>query len=697
MRLTQSLVLLFGTGLVFAYFGGFTILDPSHTGWFQREDPRQHLLGWEFFRATPLWQFPLGANPGFGEAMSSSVVFSDSLPLFAILFKLLNPVLPQDFQYFGLWIGLCFLLQAGFALAVLRRLDVPPWAAVFGALLLLASPIMLWRLHGHEALVGHWMILAGIYLYLRPRPAAWGWIALIFVATGTHAYLLGMVGSVWLADLIQRRPSWRHIAGHTALVLATIGLTAWALGYFIGPGGQTGGFGQYRTTLHSWIDADGQWSHILPDIRGMDGTYEGFAYLGLGALAVLGVASLLWALGRKRGTPAAPLARDGQDLRPLVWIAAASGLFALSDRIGGFGVVLIDLDILDDWPITSIFRSSGRFIWLPTYLLLICAIVSLARHVPARRLTLGLGLAVLVQLADIHPAAAYFRDHFAAPETTRFDAPFWDEALPRYTRLSLWPRQPGSPDVAEAGFLAARYGLSIDMARLARHDPVAAAAASAEVTRQIAEADWRDDTLYLLQDDRALDHLRRIGAFDGAALIGHVDGFAVVAPNWTGDAGGLGLTPVTQESVSPPDLPDHGLIQFGSGGNADPYLGFGWSGAEPTGRWTVGPVARLSLRLPDDAGSDLRLFLKATPFVTRDQPVQPVTVFIDRRPVHQVDLSPDMANAPVEVALLPDMVVENGVLELMLEIGHPQSPQALGLGSDRRPLGLMVDYILIAD
>ena len=50
---------------------------------------------------------------------SSSIVFTDSLPLGAFISKYLRAFVPDTFQYFGIWLWLCFVLQALFAFKVL--------------------------------------------------------------------------------------------------------------------------------------------------------------------------------------------------------------------------------------------------------------------------------------------------------------------------------------------------------------------------------------------------------------------------------------------------------------------------------------------------------------------------------------------------------------------------------------------------
>ena len=86
-------------GIVFFYLiVGFGPLDPHNLGWiFGRFDPPQHYLGWAFYRYSP-WSFPIGLNPNFGMDISSSIVYTDSIPIMAIFFKLLSPILPQVFR-----------------------------------------------------------------------------------------------------------------------------------------------------------------------------------------------------------------------------------------------------------------------------------------------------------------------------------------------------------------------------------------------------------------------------------------------------------------------------------------------------------------------------------------------------------------------------------------------------------------------
>lgn len=149
--------------LAFFLVIGPRALDPQNIAWLKEGDPATHYLGWLYFRHAP-WTFPLGLNPSYGLELGSAVIFSDSNPLLALLFKPFNGWLPQTFQYFGLWLLACFVLQAWFAWKLLGLITDNPVLRLLGTGLLVFSPPMFLRTGGHLSLAGHFLILAALYL-----------------------------------------------------------------------------------------------------------------------------------------------------------------------------------------------------------------------------------------------------------------------------------------------------------------------------------------------------------------------------------------------------------------------------------------------------------------------------------------------------------------------------------------------------
>jgi hypothetical protein len=91
-------------------------LDPRYNAWLLTAgpDPVQQYLGWTMYRFAD-WSFPIGLASNYGYPFGVAITFTDSIPLLAILFKIINGLLPQNFQYFGLWISFCFVMQGIFA------------------------------------------------------------------------------------------------------------------------------------------------------------------------------------------------------------------------------------------------------------------------------------------------------------------------------------------------------------------------------------------------------------------------------------------------------------------------------------------------------------------------------------------------------------------------------------------------------
>ena len=98
--------------VVFYIVTGFEIISPINISWleFKKGDQATYYYGWLSYRNSP-WTFPVGLNPNYGLELSSSIVFSDSIPLLAIFFKSISYILPKNFQYFGAWILFCFVFQ----------------------------------------------------------------------------------------------------------------------------------------------------------------------------------------------------------------------------------------------------------------------------------------------------------------------------------------------------------------------------------------------------------------------------------------------------------------------------------------------------------------------------------------------------------------------------------------------------------
>ena len=214
----------------FFYGVGPIPLNPEKIAWLNSFDFLQSYLGWAFFRQSP-WDFPIGLNLNYGLDLGNSIVYSDSIPILAFFFKAIAFILPRDFQYFGIWLLMCFMLQAIFAWKIVSLFSRKLILNSLTTAIILISPLMIWQLHiWHLALAGHFIILAALYLNLVGdyKSHTRNWIFLIVLSLLVHFYLFIIVFILWIANLFDR-VSYRQISLRATFIEALLILAAFEL------------------------------------------------------------------------------------------------------------------------------------------------------------------------------------------------------------------------------------------------------------------------------------------------------------------------------------------------------------------------------------------------------------------------------------------------------------------------------------
>ena len=94
-------LIIIGSGIIFYYIYQFKFVNPKNINWIWSSiDLSQHYLGWAAFRKENI-SFPFGMIKSLTYPYKTSLIFTDSIPIFAFFFKLINFILPTDFQYIG--------------------------------------------------------------------------------------------------------------------------------------------------------------------------------------------------------------------------------------------------------------------------------------------------------------------------------------------------------------------------------------------------------------------------------------------------------------------------------------------------------------------------------------------------------------------------------------------------------------------
>jgi hypothetical protein len=403
-------------------------------------------IGWFYF-ARDAWHFPLLATNTYHAPEGANLMLADSLPLFGLPAKLLYKMVSTPDAappiYIGLWVALCFVLQAVAASRLLRALGVIRAVPhVAGLVLFCYAPILFLRF-GHATLMGQFLILFALEGYVRAKRAAptpGGWIALCalpVVALLIHPYLVAMSGALVAATIVDQ---WREGALRWRGVLLRFGGMAVAAAVLVKVCGvPTGGmdFGDYGfyslNLLSPWVPfpntASGRWLGTqIPSITGLY-QWEGGAYLGAGVL-LLGVCAL-------------PALRDWRAnvRRHAVLLTVLVGLliFAVSHRVGFGSRELFQLPLPDALlHAFSQMRGSGRFVWVAVYALLAALVAAVANRYGARA-PLLLACAAVLQFVDVRPMQAGVRAATASPAATTIDRAAWSRLLAEHTQVFEFP------------------------------------------------------------------------------------------------------------------------------------------------------------------------------------------------------------------------------------------------------------------
>lgn len=333
------------------------------------QDERQSLIGYRYF-LDGSWHWPVFASDAINVPYTKSVAFLDCVPLWALVNKAIATIVPpwrafSVHAYLGLWHALVYALQACFGVAVLRLLGHRSWrAGIATALFFVSVPTFIFR-YAHSGLSAHWIELWALYLYLRGRIGI-AWLYQLAVAAMVYPYHSVISFAVFFASLARTRDR-RTIAIWLPLGVLSMLAATWFVGYFAHETARPQwGFEYESANLLSWlvpvrsgIFGDARW---IANVMGTEWQYEGYAYLGAGCLVLLAL-----------------FVPHVRTLRPVIrrhaWLFAILVMFsilALSNHIyfGSHEIASYRIPSLLRW-IPHQFRSPGRFVWMPTYVLIV--------------------------------------------------------------------------------------------------------------------------------------------------------------------------------------------------------------------------------------------------------------------------------------------------------------------------------------
>lgn len=498
-------------------------------------------IGW-FYYARDMWQFPVFYVGNYHQPEGSYVTLSDSLPLLALAFKGLYKIFYAPGSdppfYAGLWCALCFFLQVIAGSRLLLSLGIRRPLQHLAALVLLCYvPILFFRF-GQFGLLGHFFILLSLDGYIRatrtpPLRLNWWLICgLPVIAVLLHPYIAAMSAIFFAATLIEsfrvRTINARGLALRAAGTAATtICLMLLGGGYLTAASQNFADYGMYSLNLASPFVPfpNTLFGRLLgTNTASISGIYqwEGGCYLGAGVLCLC--------------LACAPVIRDFNSRlkkhRVLVALLVLTMFYAVSNRIGFGSHELLTIPLPQKLVgLLSIFRGSGRFVWVGVYTLTVFLVTVVVRDYSPRVSVAVLAAAAALQLVDVAPMQWDVRAATMQSPQPTINTATWSALLEKHSKIFEFPSfecggiynadVPGGRWRAlEIDWLVAKAGLPNNSAYLTRYTK------DCDRERALAVADHEPGTLYLYRSTEDIGaFLSRMGAI--SPTCGYLDDVVV--------------------------------------------------------------------------------------------------------------------------------------------------------------------------
>ncbi len=405
------LVLVLLSSVTFICLHGPYILNPFYTDWLMTGDRCVGFLGARAY-ANSRWMFPIGLLDTLHYPGVSSIIFTDSIPLLALLYKLFASIFSNlSIQYVGIWLLICYILQGTIGGLVIYKHTRSIVVICIGAFFFLMSPVLLYRFPDHPTLMGQWTVLLSMipFVYeeyfdkdIRRTILLFSFVA--FFTAGIHMYLVLECGIMAACYCIYKAGSTKKIGTYIS-VLGIFAATAIIWIYLYGGLSNKSlyagdGYGYHSGNLNSFINSMNT-SLFIPRLPNGQGQYEGFAYLGAGVLLLL-IIDFCVIVHKKSWV-------EWEINKPLVisviFFCIVCIILSLSN------VIMLNSRVIASYPLPrslewflSIFRSSGRLIWPVYYFIILMSLIILVKQ--CRKETTYktiLFLCVSLQIVDIYP------------------------------------------------------------------------------------------------------------------------------------------------------------------------------------------------------------------------------------------------------------------------------------------------------
>lgn len=395
---------------VYIYVFGYKIINPLYTEWiyYQWLDVTQNYTGWLAFLNSK-WQFPILLTDKLIYPESISIFWTDSNPLFSIIFKILAPLYGYaNIQFIGFYSLLSLTLSSVFASQIVRYFNKNLFIIILGTIFLIYKPTVFHRLVVHANLSSQFFIYVCIayilynYKYDNFKKDFIICILLFALAVSIHFYYVPMVLSFMFFYLLYKAIYFKKFRYMSALLASAvvIALEMYIFGVFVNYETSKGsGVGFYSFNLNGFWNPIWGWSFIKSFPIAFEGQTDGFAYLGLGFFFLLLICM-----------PA--IINKIKNIKQINWnksfkliflftilyivgiiLIAMGGVVSYNDKVFAH----IDLSFL-----LSTFKGHGRFIWMLPIVFTVLLYIVLFKKFNNKSLIIILFITVSIQIFDMN-------------------------------------------------------------------------------------------------------------------------------------------------------------------------------------------------------------------------------------------------------------------------------------------------------
>lgn len=290
---------------------------------------------------------------------------------------------------------------------------------------------------GHTALAGNFLILIALCLWAYREKykdklikKIVYWTLLLMISASIHIYYVPMIVIImfctFISEFIEDKKT--YISSIITFVIACMltVLLIYLLGGFTNNTYEENGLGDYNANLNAFINPHGHSKFIKSIEFATEGEHEGFGYLGLGILLMCFLSIIVVIQNYKKEDYIKAIKN------PNVIFVILSILIAMIVAIGT--TVKLGSHILFEieYPefilkILSAFRSTGRFIWIPCYMIFFTCMYVVSKNMNKKVANIVITICLIIQLLDLYP---YLKDKFTYEEKPyTYNNIAWNEIL----------------------------------------------------------------------------------------------------------------------------------------------------------------------------------------------------------------------------------------------------------------------------